>query len=119
MTTSAGYFIALCWGSIPAGPEQGGPPWLFVAAEHADHYVQQLRGANIPAERRGWDARVTEWRGQSLVCHPPIPRPELSGIHSGSPDDTNKGIMGEISDDTGGGNHADAPPPPPPTIEVT
>jgi hypothetical protein len=77
-TSNAQFWIALCWDRIPAGPEPGGPPWLFVTPQHAEAYAAQLRGQGIPSQVRGWDARVTEWKGGTLVRHPVIPPPQMA-----------------------------------------
>lgn len=72
------YWVVLCWDRVLAGPEVGGPPWLFVANHHAEQYAVQLRGQGIPAQARGWTANVTEWQGKTLIRHPAIPAPHIA-----------------------------------------
>ena len=117
-TKDAGYWIALCWNRVPAGPEPGGPPWLFILQEHAEAYAAQLRARGIEAQARGWTAAVTEWKGVSLVKFPTIPPPDMA-----APDQATLSSQSHRSSahaETHNGTTVSSMPsdvPPPPTME--
>jgi len=70
------YWVVLCWDRVLAGPSAG-VPWLFILPAHAEAYAAQLNALSMDAAVHGYEPKAVEWRGTSLIQHPPIPRPYL------------------------------------------